>query len=428
MSELIINATPSLLPSGTGNVNASNQGEASIRSVEGAGANTESPPESPFATALKSRMDKKASDTAAVESAASSAAATEVDAGNATSVDLSLLLPFLGANPTGTGGPASAPAAATEASPAEKLLPELQAATDPAAAQILAGLPATRAATLPAAQAAAGAEAPPATPAASLAVLSAAPAGTRPAAPGEGLPSGSAAVIETSPRRQNAEAMDHAFASAQQANSGGTGQAPGKMALDAAINADADSKGGRQNALEVPANDFHALMERATAMTPGVTSSSNGVPANPSLRIDTPLGQTGWQEEMGQKLSWMVGNGRQQADLVLTPPNLGRVEVSLTMNGDQASAIFTSSNPAVREALESSLHRLREVLADAGVSLGQAQVGSESPNPSPRREEAGGKPGFGDNDGLRYASNVAVPGATAVARTGAGRGMIDIFA
>ncbi len=428
MSELIINATPSLPPSGTGNVNAPNPGDATSRAVESAGTNTESAPESPFAAVLKSRMDKKASDTDAAQNGDSSAAVTQVDAGNAISVDLSVLLPFLGAKPTGTSGPASAPAAATETSPGDKPLPELQAATDPAAAQILAGLPATPAATLPAAQAAARAEAPPATPAASLAALPAATAGTRPAGPGEGLPSGSAAVIETSPRKQNAEPVDHVFASAQHASSGGTGQAPGKMAPDAAINADAGSKSGGKNALEAPASDFHPLMERATAMTPGAASPSNGSPANPSLRIDTPLGQTGWQEEMGQKLTWMVGNGRQQADLVLTPPNLGRVEVSLTMNGDQASAIFTSSNPAVREALESSLHRLREVLADAGVSLGQTQVGSESPNPSPRREGTGDKPGFGGNDGLRYALNVAVPGATAVARTAAGRGMIDIFA
>ena len=426
MSELTINATPSLPPSGTGSVNALNPGDATSRAVESAGTTAETAPESPFAAVLKSRMDR--SDTGAIESKDSSAAATQIDAGNAIIVDLSALLPFLGVNPTGTGGPAPAPAAATETSSDESLLPELQAATDPAAAQILAGLPATPAAAPPTAQDAARTEAPPAMPVASLAVLPAAPAGTQPAAPTEALPSGPAAVMATSPRKQNAEAMDHAFASAQHGNSGGTGQAPGKLAPDAAINADAGSKGGGQTALEAPANDFHALMDRAAAMTPGVVSPGNGAPANPSLRIDTPLGQTGWQEEMGQKLTWMFGNGRQQADLVLTPPNLGRVEVSLTMNGDQASAIFTSSNPAVREALESSLHRLREVLADAGVSLGQTQVGSESPNPSPRKEEAGGKPGFGGNEGLRYASNVAVPGATAMGRTGAGRGMIDTFA
>jgi flagellar hook-length control protein FliK len=120
----------------------------------------------------------------------------------------------------------------------------------------------------------------------------------------------------------------------------------------------------------------------------------------------------------------MLGNNRQQADLVLTPPQLGRVEVSLTMNGDQATAIFTSPNPAVREALEASLQRLREVLADAGVSLGQAQVGSESPSQSSRKDGRG----VGVDEGVRYASAAPLAGLQATAMAGAGRGMIDIFA
>jgi flagellar hook-length control protein FliK len=94
------------------------------------------------------------------------------------------------------------------------------------------------------------------------------------------------------------------------------------------------------------------------------------------------------------------------------------------MNGDQATAIFTSPNPAVREALEASLQRLREVLADAGVSLGQTQVGSESPNQSSRQEERG----FGTDQGVRYAATVALPGSSATARSGTGRGMVDVFA
>jgi flagellar hook-length control protein FliK len=165
-------------------------------------------------------------------------------------------------------------------------------------------------------------------------------------------------------------------------------------------------------------------MERAASMASGPSGATGNSPSGPSLRVDAPMGQPGWHEEMGQKLTWMAGNNHQQADLVLNPPHLGRVEVSLTMNGDQATAVFTSANPAVREALENSLYRLREVLADAGVNLGQTQVGSESPNQSPRQRDLDS----GINDGLRFTSPILPSGAEAAARTGAGRGMIDIFA
>ena len=238
------------------------------------------------------------------------------------------------------------------------------------------------------------------------------------------LPSAPTAALATNLGKQGSAAKEETFTSAGSAKPEPTSLASGKIALEAAITADPRPAAAEGNAGELPANDFHALLERAATMTPAAANPANGSSSSASLRVDTPLGQAGWQDEMGQKLTWMVGNNRQQADLVLTPPHLGRVEVSLTMNGDQATAIFTSSNPAVREALESSLHRLREVLADAGVSLGQTQVGSESPNQSSRRNEAD----WGLNEGVRYAAALPLPGAAVGARANTAHSMVDIFA
>lgn len=97
-----------------------------------------------------------------------------------------------------------------------------------------------------------------------------------------------------------------------------------------------------------------------------------------SLPVRTPVNAHGWDGEVGDKLVWMVGRQEQRAELVLNPPQLGRVEVSLTMNAGQASALFVSANPAVRDALEAAMPRLREILSDAGVTLGQAQVGADA--------------------------------------------------
>ena len=44
------------------------------------------------------------------------------------------------------------------------------------------------------------------------------------------------------------------------------------------------------------------------------------------------------------------------------------------MNGDQATAIFTSPHAAVRDAIEQAIPKLREMLADNGIMLGQAMV------------------------------------------------------
>ena len=430
MSELMINATPTHPPSGTGNANALGQTDAASRAGETGKADREGGTESPFAAVLKSRTDKKASATDTANNAGSATAEAQTDAEDKpNSLDLTVLFPLLAANLAEPAGVAAAPGAATKPLPDQPLLPGLEATASLPTTQILSALAAAPAAALPvapaapeAALAAAPTAALPATPVA--AALPTAPAAALPTTPAAALPSAPGTARDTTPRKQDGETRNETFTAAGPAKSGGTSQVPGKIALDAAINADAGHKSGESIATELPAGDFHTLMERAMAMAPGATSTGSGSSSTPNLRIDTPLGQTGWHEEMGQKLTWMVGNNRQQADLVLNPPQLGRIEVSLTMNGDQATAIFTSSNPAVREALESSLHRLREVLADAGVSLGQAHVGSESPHQSSAKNE----PDFGMNESVRYASAIPLPGGETVTRSGAGRSMIDVFA
>jgi flagellar hook-length control protein FliK len=401
MSDFLIKAAPTQAqaPNGTGNTNALSQSDAATRADEGTKAGKESGTESPFAAVLKSRMDKKPAAADESDGASSSAAATQAGPQDgAVAVDLSSLLPFLVGQQTGAGKVEAAPVSTAKSDANQNPLVGLQASIEEEPTQGLASLPAVSAASLPAA--------------------------TQPAAASNALPSALAAAVNAASRKQDTGAKEEAFASAAPARSDETGRTPGKIAQDAAISADANLRSGEKNTPESPANDFHALLERAATMTPAATNQTNGSSSGPSLRIDTPMGQTGWHDEVGQKLTWMVGNNRQQADLVLNPPQLGRIEVSLTMNGDQATAIFTSSNQAVREALENSLHRLREVLADAGVSLGQTQVGSESPNQPSRKNE----PDLGRNEGIGYASTVPLPAVATTARTSAGRSMIDIFA
>jgi flagellar hook-length control protein FliK len=428
MSELMINATPTPPPSGAGNANALGQSDAASRAGESGRTDGESGAESPFAAVLKSKTDTKPSATDTANTPRSSVAEAQSDAEDKTnSLDLTVFFPLLTASLAGPTAVAAAPVAATEPLPDQPLLPALEATTSLPPAQILAALPAAPTAAPPAAALPVAPTAAPtaaALPVASAAAMPAAPAAAPPVAPTAALPVAPGTVMDTAPRKQEGDARNQTFTAAAPAKPGGTSQISGKIAFDAAINADAGHISGESIAPELPAGDFRALMERAMTMAPGATGVAGGSSSTPSLRVDTPLGQTGWHEEMGQKLTWMVGNNRQQADLVLNPPQLGRIEVSLTMNGDQATAIFTSPNPAVREALENSLHRLREVLADAGVSLGQAQVGSESPHQSSAKNE----PDFGMNESVRYASAIPLPAGETIARSGAGRSMIDIFA
>lgn len=151
------------------------------------------------------------------------------------------------------------------------------------------------------------------------------------------------------------------------------------------------------------------------------------LPQAPSA-INTPLHSTRWSEDFSQKLVWMAKNDLQTAQLSINPGNLGPIEVTLSIGKDSASAHFASPFAEVREALEAALPRLKEMLAEAGVALGQADVGAHSQGR------------FADGQAQRHAAqsspareSSSFPVATAVIETlaprvGLGIGMVDTFA
>ena len=200
-----------------------------------------------------------------------------------------------------------------------------------------------------------------------------------------------------------------------------------KTAIPAALSlptGDSPAVHAKQADAAPPDSSFQNLLATAQA-TPHATG-----PASP-LPVTAPLGSGNWASNVGDKLVWMAGSQTQHAELVLNPPHLGRVEVSLSLHGDQASAQFVSHNPVVRDALEAALPRLREMLAGAGVNLGQTQVGSGSTS------DAGGQSpnnrGNGDNSSrtqasLGLGSGAAQPLGAASLWLRQGNGMVDVFA
>jgi len=98
----------------------------------------------------------------------------------------------------------------------------------------------------------------------------------------------------------------------------------------------------------------------------------------PQFTIPAHTGQRAWAEEIGNRVMWMLGRAESRAELILTPPLLGKVEVSIHLNGDQSTAQFFASSQSAREALEQAMPRLRELLAQAGINLGEANVNTSA--------------------------------------------------
>ncbi|MBL4782112.1 MAG: flagellar hook-length control protein FliK [Porticoccaceae bacterium] len=117
-----------------------------------------------------------------------------------------------------------------------------------------------------------------------------------------------------------------------------------------------------------------------------------------SFTLQTPVGQPGWDAELGNRIRWMVGQNNSGVELRLNPPELGSIEVKLITEGERTSVTFISSNPAAREALEAALPRLREMFAESGMDLANADVADRGLQQE--REQLAGSDGFAaDADG-----------------------------
>lgn len=163
-------------------------------------------------------------------------------------------------------------------------------------------------------------------------------------------------------------------------------------------------------------------------------SAAAGNAAAPGHRTDSPpeirpaLHSAQWPEAFGERVVWMARQDSQTAQLSLNPPQLGPIHISLDLSGDQASAVFVSPHAEVRQAIEEALPRLREMLADTGIQLGNANVGAELP----QQREA--PPQFAAGSPRSTSENAILPDQLTPARQGGtmplrhGRGLVDLFA
>ncbi|SFR50096.1 flagellar hook-length control protein FliK [Marinobacter daqiaonensis] len=88
-----------------------------------------------------------------------------------------------------------------------------------------------------------------------------------------------------------------------------------------------------------------------------------------STSIDVPVGANEWGDKVMGKLAWLTASQMSVAEIHITPPDLGPLEVRVQVQNDQATVTVHAATPAVREQLELHGHRLRDMLAEQGIGL-----------------------------------------------------------
>jgi flagellar hook-length control protein FliK len=117
---------------------------------------------------------------------------------------------------------------------------------------------------------------------------------------------------------------------------------------------------------------------QAMASTAAQLHGSSAASAGEQV-LRSAVGSPRWAEELGSRLVLMTARGNQEGSLTLSPEHLGPLEVRISMSQNTAQVWFGAQHADTRAALAEALPRLREMFAEAGLSLGQAGVSQEAP-------------------------------------------------
>jgi flagellar hook-length control protein FliK len=180
---------------------------------------------------------------------------------------------------------------------------------------------------------------------------------------------------------------------------------------------------GEANSGNTSPSAFATVMANHAAQT---QQAQHPAPSNPT--VTTPLQDNRWAQDFSERIVWVARNDQQVAQINISPAQLGPVQITLNMNGDQASIAFASPHAEVRKAIEDAMPNLREMLSSAGISLGQSNVGAQL-----QQQQRDTAALF--TNGNRSAGETAI--LPADSRSGSistglpiqrGRGLVDLFA
>jgi len=150
----------------------------------------------------------------------------------------------------------------------------------------------------------------------------------------------------------------------------------------------------------LPAKTFDALLERLGGAGQGGGAQAGVETAGPTqpaaadgaaevarrdrpapLKLDTqlPVHTPRFGEGMSQQVVVLAQHGIQQAQMSLSPPELGPVDVRITFANDEATVQLAAPTAVARDAIQDALPRLREMMEQSGVRLNDAGVFAQLP-------------------------------------------------
>lgn len=118
------------------------------------------------------------------------------------------------------------------------------------------------------------------------------------------------------------------------------------------------------------------------AVSKAIVSENNIQTKNNATALNETISifRKDFAEAVKDKVMVIISQKLQQFDIRLDPPELGSVHVRVNLQNEQAVVNFTVQNQQAKEAFEENLSKLKDMLAEKGVDVGDASVEQQAQN------------------------------------------------
>ena len=157
-----------------------------------------------------------------------------------------------------------------------------------------------------------------------------------------------------------------------------------------------------------------------------VPNTSSTTQASTSYTIAPPVGQSGWDEAVNQRIVWMASQNIQSATLNVSPEHLGPIQVHIQMENQQANVQFFSAQIEVRQALQNAMPQLNQLFSQNGIQLGQTDVSSQNFGSNAQQQSQYSKPKSSANELLSI--DPLTPSKSGSSISSKGAGLLNIYA
>ncbi|MGF1699368.1 flagellar hook-length control protein FliK [Photobacterium makurazakiensis] len=170
----------------------------------------------------------------------------------------------------------------------------------------------------------------------------------------------------------------------------------GKTLASAGL-AEQDQSGQEQSAQQTASTSTASTQQ----LLQRVTEQAAVTPQSP-----LPLNKEQASEQLAERMQMMLSKNLKHVDIRLDPPELGKLQIKLSMNNDQATVQFTVGNQQTRDLVEQAMPRLRELLNQQGLQLTQSSVQQDGSRQFTGQQDSRGQQAGNDSNGQRSANQI----------------------